>query len=275
MNMNSAELVYFSPTGTTKTIVAGIAEGLGARPSLRDMTAQSGCREGHSAGEIVVIGVPVHAGRVPELAAARLRAEVRGEGRPSVLAVVYGNRAFEDALLELRDLALELGFVPVAGAAFIGEHSFSTPQWPVAQGRPDAADLDKARAFGRLVRELLDGVPKPADLRPLEVPGNFPYRQGVQPSSICPETDAQSCILCGECARSCPSGAITLAEDSVLTEAALCLRCCACTRTCPTGARVMRHEKILEFGRMLSTQYATRREPEFFLGNADCAPQSA
>jgi ferredoxin len=265
MDINSAELFFFSPTGTTKAIVTCIAEGLGARPSFLDMTVPSRFGEGCPGGEIAVIGVPVYAGRVPELAAARLRAGGRGEGRPAVLAVVYGNRAFEDALLELRDLALELGFVPVAAAAFIGEHSFSTPQWPVAEGRPDAADRDKAVAFGRSVRKLLQGVSKPADLRPLEVPGNLPYRQGVQPSTICPETDAQTCVLCGECARSCPSGAITLDEDSVLTEASLCLRCCACTRVCPAGARVMRHEKILEFGRMLSTQYAQRREPEFFL----------
>lgn len=265
MESHSAEIMFFSPTGTTKTIVACIAEGLGVRPSFRDVTVPCGCMDSRSDGEIAVIGVPVYAGRVPEPAAARLRAGIRGGGRPAILAVVYGNRAFEDALLELRDLALELGFVPVAGAAFIGEHSFSTPQWPVAQGRPDAADRDKAVAFGRSVRELLEGVSEPADLRPLEVPGNFPYRQGVQPSSICPETDARTCVLCGGCVRSCPSGAITLDEDSVLTEAALCLRCCACTRVCPAGARVMRHEKILEFGRMLSTQYAQRREPEFFL----------
>lgn len=265
MDVNSAELMFFSPTGTTKAIVACIAEGLGASPSFLDMTVSSRFGERGSDGDVAVIGVPVYAGRVPELAVTRLRLAVRGEGRPTVLAVVYGNRAFEDALLELYDLAVELGFVPVAGAAFVGEHSFSTPRWPVAQGRPDAGDRDKARAFGRTVRELLDGVSKPADLRPLVVPGNFPYRQGVQPSSICPETDARACVLCGACARSCPSAAIALTEDAVLTEASLCLRCCACTRACPAGARVMRNEKILEFGRLLSTQHAQRREPEFFL----------
>lgn len=263
MNVSSCERIFFSPTGTTRAIVESVAVGIGAPASTCDLTLPD--TPPMSPGEVAVIGTPVYAGRVPETAVARLRRHARGHGRPAVLVVVYGNRAFEDALLELRDLALELGFVPVAGAAFIGEHSFSTPQWPVAEGRPDAADREKAVAFGRSVRELLDGVSGPADLRPLEVPGNLPYRQGVQPSTICPETDARACVLCGECARSCPSGAIALTDDSVLTEAALCLRCCACTRVCPAGARIMRHEKILEFGRMLSTQYAQRREPEFFL----------
>lgn len=263
MYVTSCELIAFSPTGTTRTVIGAVAEGIGAPASAFDLTLPD--IHTPAPGEIAVIGTPVYAGRVPETAAVRLRRHVRGMGRPAVLVVVYGNRAFEDALLELRDLALELGFVPVAGAAFIGEHSFSTPQWPVAEGRPDAADRDKAIAFGRSVRDLLDRISHPDDLRPLKVPGNLPYRQGVQPSNICPETDARICVLCGECARFCPSGAITLTEDSVLTEGALCLRCCACTRVCPAGARVMRHEKILEFGRMLSTQYAQRREPEFFL----------
>ena len=263
MHVTSCELIAFSPTGTTRTVIGAVAEGIGSPASAFDLTLPE--IHAPAPGEIAVIGTPVYAGRVPETAAARLRRHVRGMGRPAVLVVVYGNRAFEDALLELRDLALELGFVPVAAAAFIGEHSFSTPQWPVAEGRPDATDREKAVAFGRSVRELLDGVSGPADLRPLEVPGNLPYRQGVQPSTICPETNTQTCVLCGECVRSCPSEAITLAEDSVLTEASLCLRCFACTRVCPAGARTMRNEKILEFGRMLSTQYAQRREPEFFL----------
>lgn len=263
MRVNSCELIAFSPTGTTRTVIGAVAEGIGAPTSAFDLTLPD--IHAPAPGEIAVIGTPVYAGRVPGTAAARLRRHVRGMGRPAVLVVVYGNRAFEDALLELRDIALELGFAPVAGAAFIGEHSFSTPQWPVAEARPDATDREKAVSFGRSVREMLEGVSAPADLPPLEVPGNVPYRQGVQPSAICPETDAQTCVLCGECARSCPSGAIGLADGSVLTDAPLCLRCCACTRVCPVGARVMLNEKILEFGRMLSTQYAQRREPEFFL----------
>jgi hypothetical protein len=130
--------------------------------------------------------MPVHAGRVPALAVERMRA-IKGMGRPAVLVTVYGNRAFDDALLELRDLATELEFVPVAGAAFIGQHSFSTPEFPVAQGRPDMADRDRAAAFGRHVRDKLAGISNEAELRnlpELRVPGNFPYRDGVQAAPI-------------------------------------------------------------------------------------------
>lgn len=273
MHFIHTQLILFSPTGTTRTVLEAIAEGLDAASVSRlDLTlpvsSQPRTRSSPGNDELALIGVPVHAGRVPALAAERLRACVRGEGRPAVLVAVYGNRAFEDALRELRDLAVELGFVPVAAAAFVGEHSFSTAQFPVAQGRPDLEDRAKAVAFGRDVRSRLAGIPDAATMRNLpgpHVPGNFPYREGVQAAAISPETVPTDCVLCGECARSCPTGAISLTDDLVETDTTLCLRCCACIRTCPTGARVMLHPRILEFGRILHTQYAQRREPEFFL----------
>lgn len=273
MHILHTEIILFSPTGTTRTVLEAIAEGLDAATMSRlDLTrpesSQPRMQNRPENDELALIGVPVHAGRVPALAAERLRACVRGKGRPAVLVAVYGNRAFEDALLELRDLANELGFVPVAAAAFVGEHSFSTALLPVAQGRPDMEDRAKALAFGREVRSRIAGIPDGATLRNLpgpHVPGNFPYREGVQAAAISPETVPADCVLCGECARSCPTGAISLTDDLVETDKTLCLRCCACIRACPTGARVMLHPRILEFGRTLHTQYAQRREPEFFL----------
>jgi ferredoxin len=270
------ELILFSPTGTTRTVLEAIAEGLEPESISRlDLTrsahapshAPEHAQSGSGIKTLALIGMPVHAGRVPTLAVERMRA-IKGMGRPAVLVAVYGNRAFDDALLELRDLTRELGFVPVAGAAFIGQHSFSTPEFPVAEGRPDVTDRDRATAFGRLVRDKLDGISHEAELRnlpELQVPGNFPYREGVQAAPISPETVSESCVLCGECAQACPSAAISLHADSVTTENMLCLRCCACIRACPTGSRVMLHPRILELGRTLHAQYAQRREPEFFL----------
>jgi hypothetical protein len=54
--------------------------------------------------ELVLIGVPVYAGRVPLEAVAKLR-RLRVDRVPAVIIVVYGNREIEDALLELKDLA--------------------------------------------------------------------------------------------------------------------------------------------------------------------------
>ena len=99
-------------------------------------------------GELCVIAVPVYGGRVATTALQRLQ-RLKGNGSPAILVVVYGNRDYEDALLELRDTAVQLGFVPLTAGAFIGEHSFSTPELPIAAGRPDADDLQQAREFGK------------------------------------------------------------------------------------------------------------------------------
>jgi Fe-S-cluster-containing hydrogenase component 2 len=258
--------IFFSPTGTTRLIVEAVADGLGAESDPVDLTLPRR-RDPASDNGPAIIGVPVYAGRVPVLAAERLRRHVRGQGRPSVLVVVYGNRAFEDALLELRDLAEELGFVPVAGAAFVGEHSFSTAACPVAAGRPDLEDRNAARAFGQAVREKLARMSDPTRLPRLQVPGNFPYRDGVQPALISPETVAENCVLCGECARHCPTEAISVSADTVETNKALCLRCCACIRICRYAARVMLHPRILEFGQILHDNFGRRAEPEVFFSS--------
>lgn len=107
--------------------------------------------------ELTVVAVPVYGGRVAETAVERLR-NFRADQAPVVPVVVYGNRDYEDALLELSDLLKEKGFVPVAAAAFIGEHSFSRPDMPVAAGRPDEEDLRKAMAFGLQIREYLSQI---------------------------------------------------------------------------------------------------------------------
>jgi ferredoxin len=263
--------IVFSPTGTTRKVLHWVLKGLSPQTwSEVDLThlpvaLNRDLNDNDNEG-LALIGVPVYAGRVPTLARDRMLSGVNGMGRKAVLVVVYGNRAYDDALRELRDLSLERGFVPVAAAAFVGEHSFSTSAYPIAAGRPDQSDLDRAVAFGENVLKKLQEIEGLAlDGTSLQVPGNYPYREGVQAAPISPETDSEKCVLCGACMQACPVDAISLNDESLVTNKTLCLRCCACTRICPTGARVMLHERILELGRVLHEKHALRREPEFFL----------
>ena len=118
--------IVFSPTNTTRKVLQAILQGLGPQSwSELDLTyprpLRDTARNQGDAEELVLIGMPVYAGRIPALARERILSCVKGTGQKAVLVVVYGNRAYDDALRELRDLALELGFVPVAAAAFVGE----------------------------------------------------------------------------------------------------------------------------------------------------------
>ena len=259
------QCIIFSPTNTTRTIVRHIASTLADEPAtIIDLTLPEK-REPLSGQGPVIIGMPVYGGRIPALAIQRLRALGTGQGRPAIVVVVYGNRAFDDALLELRDLALELGFIPVAGAAFVGEHSFSTPTHPIGAGRPDEQDLTAAQDFGRAVRQKLAQHPDLSTCPKLEVPGNFPYREGIAAAPIAPETLTENCVLCGECALVCPTQCITITESEVETDKTNCLRCCACIRVCAYGARVMLEPKMVEFARNLHKKFQRRAEPEVFL----------
>ena len=103
-------------------------------------------------GDLAIIGSPVYAGRLPGTMTSRFEL-IKGYATPAVIVVVYGNRAYEDALLELNDLVSGAGFTPIAAAAFIGEHSYATKEFPIAVGRLDEEDLKKARAFGETVRK--------------------------------------------------------------------------------------------------------------------------
>jgi len=213
--------------------------------------------------ELAIIGAPVYSGRLPAVAISRLR-KLKGNGAPAVIVVVYGNRAYEDALLELRDIALEAGFKPIAAGAFIGEHSFSTNCTPIAVERPDVKDLGKAMAFGKMVREKMMSIGALDQAGSLHVPGNFPYKELRLLSDISPVTQEMLCTRCKRCTLVCPVEAIN-PDDSTLADKSLCIRCCACVKSCLTGAKTMDDLRIRQAAVQLSVNCSHRMEPETYL----------
>jgi len=266
MNFHKTRLIYFSPTRTTKKIMEGISLGIQADTTAHmDLTALDARSQigGTIDDDLVVFGVPVYAGRVPKVAAEGL-SKLKGSNVPCAVVVVYGNREYEDALLELRDLVSKAGFTPIAGGAFIGEHSFSTEAKPIAPDRPDSDDSNAAKRFGEMIQKKLSGIDTLDGLPPLEVPGNFPYKERPNRPPISPVTRDKTCTLCGECATACPTEVITVA-DSVETNPEGCIICCACVKGCPTGARVMSAEPILQIADWLYTNYSEPKKPETFI----------
>lgn len=266
MEPTRQQLIFFSPTQTTERVLSAIAEGTGIqKTSQLDLTRPAAETMGETdiADALVIIGAPVYAGRVPLDAVRRLE-KIRGSGAPAIVTVVYGNREFDDALLELRDIAVKAGFVPVAAAAFIGEHSFANEATPVANGRPDASDLEAARRFGRSVMEKLSGLESADAVGSLSVPGNSPYKERKVRSGISPETADGVCTLCETCASVCPTAAITVSE-SVATDKERCILCCACVKRCPSGAREMTNPSIQQVAEWLHTNFSERKEAAVFI----------
>ena len=201
MEIRTVTACYFSPTDTTKKTVEAIARGIRPVINILDLTLPSAREAQHHFGpeDLLVIGAPVYGGRIPLVEEEALR-HIHGSCTPVVLAAVYGNRAYEDALLEQRDLLSCQGFIPAAAGAFIGEHSFGNV---IAAGRPDAQDLAKCADFGRQIAFWLQNSTV-GDFS-LKVPGHYPLSLPCprRPIRHCPPNQQRLYFLSALC-RSLP-----------------------------------------------------------------------
>lgn len=213
--------------------------------------------------ELLVLGVPVYMGRVPALFREWLHS-VKACNTPVVCIVVYGNRAYDNALLELKDILLERGCIPIAGAAYIGEHSYSSSETPIAEGRPDTGDLSHAELFGRKINEKLKSVPAANHIPDLKIPGTYPYEGNTELWNEDFIATSNVCTECGICAQICPVGAID-SKNSSLIDKEKCITCCACIKKCPENAKKMKSGPVKQTAGRLSKLHFDRKEPEFFL----------
>lgn len=254
MKADKTILLTFSPTRTSRRIGEAIARGLSCgqtevmdltcngKPTLPDITTCT----------LVVISVPVYGGMVAPIAMERMAA-LQLNGAPCVINVTYGNRAYEQSLNQLDAFIREHGGKTIAAGAFVGEHSYSNGQYPIAAGRPDRKDLEEAEQFGRKIRQRIIAADNPeriaaVDVKLLPDPAMsdatmLQFRNDVQQAlkrqpaiNPAPVTDAGLCTHCGTCVLHCPTHAIEKGNECH-TDASKCIKCCACVKTCPQRAR--------------------------------------
>lgn len=265
--------MYFSATGTTEKITTGIANTISVNIDKTipvenvNFTLPESRKNVISFTEkdLVIVGVPVIAGRVPNVLLKYLNS-ISGNGALAISAVVYGNRNYDDALVELKDILESRGFKVIAGGAFIGEHSFSKT---LAKNRPDEQDMAIVNDFAKQIYKKLTIQ---EELQTVIVAGNKPYRDYYKPKDnngnpvdfrkIVPKTNSD-CIDCKLCANVCPMGSIDTEDVSKII--GICIKCCACIKKCPAQAKYFDDESYLRHKNELEIAFSLRREPELFL----------
>lgn len=257
------KVLYFSPTDGTKKIVKSVADSISHGYKEFDITLPLSRTDAlsFSSDDLVIIGMPTYGGRVPKLLQKFLD-KITVDNTMGLFISTYGNRDYEDALLEQYDIFTAKGFTAIGAAAFITEHSSTSK---LATGRPDKNDLQAASDFGKAIAERLNAISSLSELSTLSLPGNRPYVvKNMPPMMFAPDTN-DKCVTCGICAKHCPTAAIDFSDCRTI-DVSKCIKCNSCVKRCPLNAKAINAEPYKNLQNMLITNFAGKRqEPETFL----------
>lgn len=248
--------LFFSPTGGTQRVAelmtsvwSNEVETVDLSNPAEDFSAYSFAPE-----DIVLIALPSYAGRVPGLAAERLL-RIRGNSAKCVLVCVYGNRAYDDTLVEMADIAEKCGFVVAAAVSAVAEHSIMRQY---ASGRPDEQDRKELQAYAEAI---LDKINQGKFAESLQIPGNRPYKKAGNVGMVPKAT--KDCVNCGLCAKRCPAQAIDPGNGKT-TDAGKCISCMRCVAECPHSARKVNSAMVAAASLALKKACSVRKNSELF-----------
>lgn len=255
MEFRNQHVAYFSTTNTTKRLVREIAEEIGL-PVAKEYNITKDNRLGRvtlSDADLFVLGVPSYAGRVP-VPTVEMIERFRGNNTPVVIMCTYGNRDYDDTLLELKDMVTKNGFKVIAAGAFVAQHSIFPK---VGADRPDVKDEEERRLFARQIVDRLETLDVHT-ISEVKVKGNFPYRPtGSIP--LKPSADKR-CDECEICVRLCPTDAIS-ADNPRKTDGDKCISCARCIAVCPQHARAFRGLMYTIASRRFVKKHASVHQP--------------
>lgn len=247
--------IMFSPTGGSSKVTRRLADAWDCDKKEIDIFRRDYMNKlpELSSEELCLISAPVFSGRIPSIAAERL-ALLKGNGAKAVIIAVFGNRAVDDALVEMEDILTEAGFNICAGIEAVAEHSLGRE---FGAGRPDREDAQCLTDFGRkIIGKLSTG-----DFSKPQLPGSRPYKSPG--SGPVPMVEA-GCISCGICARECPAEAISFGGNWV-ADKDKCISCMHCIRFCPKSYRKIAADVQQTLNKKLGAACGGRKENKLYI----------
>lgn len=247
---------FFSPTGGTKKVIDIIGSAWDCEKRWVDLgDARAGLEKiVFAEQDVCLFAIPSFSGRVPQFIIPQLK-RLKGNGTKAVLITAYGNRAFDDTLLELKNTLDGAGFLCVAGLAAVTRHSIM-PDF--GAGRPDARDLEELKNYAVKCKEAAAN-----STSAVMVPGSLPYRKYMS-VPIRPKA-GKLCNACGLCAEKCPVNAID-PQALHMADKNKCISCLRCVAVCPRHARQV-NRVILRVAKMkMKKACAGRKSNQLFLG---------
>ncbi|WP_194191264.1 4Fe-4S binding protein [Clostridium chrysemydis] len=246
--------VFFSPTGGTKKALDVLLKNIDENYTEIDLTVKDNREKDYvfKKDDLVVVAAPVYAGRIPMVT--DLFSNLKGDNTPLIVMATYGNRHYDDALIQLKTILSKRGFKVIGGIAPVIPHIYSKK---LGANRPDIEDSKVILEFRDKILEKLENndlsevyLPGNSDLEPLkEKPG----------SNILKYFNEGKCNNCRVCINLCPVSAIS--EDREIDKS-LCINCMRCVKVCKSNARDFDDSKIKEY---LESNYLKRREIEYYL----------
>lgn len=258
MTVKKVKAVYFSPSGTTEKVVKSVCEGLSGQKEYHDILIHKIEKKlSVEQDEVLVVAMPVFGGRVPDYCVSSLK-HLHGKNSPAIIMAVYGNREFDDTLVEMQDILEKNDFLIIGGAGFIAQHSLFNK---IAAGRPDEEDMKAMMNFAAQCQQKLDTFVPEKTVTP-EIPGNRPYKEYMK-NTMTPE-GSKACTKCRTCVQICPVGAIG-SETPRKTNKNKCISCTACVAHCPTGARSFSGPIYSVMQKKISGHCAEKKEAKVYI----------
>lgn len=258
MKITHIKKIVFSPTGGTQKVADLIANVWQQPQEIIDLSNpevdfDQYCFTGH---DLCIIAVPSFGGRVPAIVVERLK-HIHAMKSPTILIATYGNRAYDDTLLELKEVSENQGFACMSAIAAVCEHSIMRQ---FGMGRPDQLDELQLIDYAKNIQDIIIRV---ADMVEVSVPGNKPYRDyhGVpmKPKAT------KKCTQCGQCAKQCPVKAIR-SDSPQKTDEKKCISCMRCISVCPLHARKCNQLILAVAVKKMAKVCSGSKKNELFIG---------